>query len=623
LESPPEGRSFDVLACLRRCRLLAFLGEAELLALARAGSWVTARGGSLLIREGEPGDAAFVVASGRLQVVRAIEGNEVVVGEIGPGELVGEIALVAQRPRTATVRAIRDTELVRISPEGLRRAAIGAPGLMAALTGVIVDRLLDSRPLPPAQSVRTLALVPLGSRPLPAAVAEAMRRALDRLGGCELVGPERVEAMLLDEPDDAPAPDRAGSRLGEWLSHLEAASRFVLYVADPRFERWSARCLRQADRILLVHDGSEEPVTVDARAGWQSLPVRRELLILHPPGTERPSGSAQLLERLAVAAHHHVRQDRQGDFERVARLMTGRGTGVVLGGGAARGWAHLGVLRGLEELGHQVDAIGGTSIGGLMAASFAVFADAERRERILEQGLAGPRRLFRMTLPIASLSSGRTVTDALRAPGAFSDLRIEDCWLPLFLVSTNLTTAQPKVHRDGPIWRAARASVSIPGLLPPVCEAGELLVDGAILDNLPIGVMHDQLQGGRVIAVDVEPAVDLKVGRPFEPSVSGWKLLLNQLNPLRESLQVPRMAAVVARSQAVRGPHHGSWRLDEAAGDVLLRPPTGGSRAFDFRSSRELIEAAHRYTLERLAGPDQPAGTSPSAQATPVPLSPQ
>ena len=601
--------------------MLASLAASELSALAQAGSWVTVRGGSVLIREGEPGDAAFVVARGRLQVVRAVEGNEMVIGEIGPGELVGEIALVAERPRTATVRAVRDTELVRIGSQELRRAALGEPGLMTALTGVIVDRLRDGRPLPPAQSVRTIALVPLRGVPLPAGLAEAMRLAMDRLGGCELVGLERVEALLRDDPDGS--RDRSADRVGEWLSRLEADFRFVLYVADPRSQQWSARCVRQADRILLVHDGSNDQQAAGEWAGWQSLPVRRELLIVHPAGTERPSGSARLLQQLAVAAHHHVRRDRRTDFERVARLMTGRGTGVVLGGGAARGWAHLGVLRGLEELGYEVDAVGGTSIGALMAASFAVFADPERRERVLEHRLAGPRRLFRMTLPIASLSSGRTVTDALRAPEAFSDLRIEDCWLPLFLVSTNLTTAQPKVHREGPIWRAARASVSIPGLLPPVCDGGELLVDGALLDNLPIGVMHDQLQGGRVIAVDVEPSIDLKVGRPFEPAVSGWKLLFNQLNPLRESLQVPRMAAVVARSQAVRGPHHGGWRLDEAAGDVVLRPPTAGSKAFDFRSSRELIEAAHRYTLERLAGQDQPAGTSPSAQATPVPLSPQ
>ncbi len=595
--------SHDIAACLGRCQVLAALDEAQLAALAEAGSWVTTKGGSVLMHEGDPGDAAFVVAGGRLQVTRTVEGEEVMVGEVGPGELVGEIALIARRPRTATVRAVRDTELVRIGSAELSRAAVREPGLMGGLAGLIVDRLRESRPLRPAQSVRTIALIPLGGVPVSTAVAEAMCRGLSRLGGCELLDLGRVEEFVGQEPNEEPSPPGGGSRLVRWLNNLEADSRFVLYVADPRSDEWSARCARQADRILLVQDGSGSTDVGGGPAGPASLPVRRELLIVHPEVTSRPSGCAPLLRRLGVSAHHHVRGDRQSDFDRVARLLTGRGTGVVLGGGAARGWAHLGVLRGLEELGIAVDAVGGTSIGGVMAAAFAIFPEAEQRERILEHGLAGPRRLFRMTLPIAALSSGRTVTEALRSPQAFGDLRIEDCWLPLFLVSTNLTTAAPKVHKEGPIWRAARASASIPGLLPPVCEDGELLVDGAILDNLPIGVMHDQLQGGRVIAVDVEPSIDLKVGRPFEPSISGWKLLLNQINPLRESLQVPRMAAVVARSQAVRGPHDGRWRLDEDAGDVLLRPPTGGSKAFDFRSYRALIEAAHQYTLERLAAP--------------------
>ena len=609
--------------CLRRCELLSSLPEAQLVALAEAGSWTMAAGGSVLLEEGATGDAAFVVASGRLQVTRTTNGREVVMGEIGPGELVGEIALVASRPRTATVRAVRDTRLLRIGPKELREVARAEPELMGALTGVIVDRLRDSRPLGVARSVRTIAMVPVGQDPIPQEVVGAMRRALEVLGSCELVDLERVRPWHDDGPAGPQSATKDGARLDGWLSELEAGCRFVLYVADPGARDWSARCVRQADRILLVCDGSRAGCADAGRAVWRDSPVRRELLIVHPAGTSHPASSRQLLQTVEVAAHHHVRRGLQVDFERVARLMTGRGTGVVLGGGAARGWAHLGVLQAIEEMGVAVDAIGGTSIGGIMAAAFATFPDPEERARVLERGLAGPRRLFRMTLPIASLSSGRTMTEALRARESFSDRRIEDLWLPLFLVSTNLTTAKPKVHREGPIWRAARASASIPGLLPPVCEDGELLVDGAILDNLPVGVMHDLLQGGRVIAVDVEPSVDLKVGRPFEPAVSGWSLLLRQLNPLRESLQVPRMAAVVARSQAVRGPHHGGLRLDEAAGDVLLRPPTRDSRAFDFRNSKALIAAAHRYTRDQLAELGQPAGTSPTAQATPVPRSPQ
>jgi len=593
----------QVERCLGSCQLLQPLGGDNLRAMALAAGWVRLPGGSDLIAEGESGDAAFVMATGRLQVTKFIDGGEVVVGEIGPGEMVGEIALLADRPRTARVRAIRDCELVRIDAQLLSGALALHPALARALAGLVVDRLQNSQAPSPAETVRTIALVPTGTQPVSQLVVERIRAAISSLGRCELVDRGRAEERFgVGLTDGAAPPDDSAEMVG-WLAQLELAADFVIYVAAPHAPEWTARCLRQADRILLADDlttaGDSGPSHTSLNLpGFER--TRQELLIVHPESTERPTGTADRLALAGAATHHHARIDRPADFARMARLLTGRGIGVVLGGGAARGWAHLGVLRALQDLGIPVDALGGTSIGAVMAAAGAVFPDPNLREQRIVRGLAGPRHLFNLTLPLASLSSGHAVTDALRAPQAFGDLRMEDGWTRLFVVSTNITKAKPQIHRSGEIWRAVRASASIPGVLPPVCWEGDLLIDGAILDNLPIGIMHEELQGGRVIAVDVEPSLDLKVGRPFEPSVSGWRILANQLNPFRPALQVPRMASVVARAQAMRSPHDGRSRLQIEAGDVLLQPPTAGSGAFDFRRSRLLMEGGYRDTMERM-----------------------
>jgi len=609
--SNQEPSSARIRRCLEESPLGLALDPEGLTLLGAAARVIHLPGGATLIHQGDPGESAFILSAGRMRVSAATRGGDLVEAEVGPGELIGEIALLADRPRTAAVRAIRDCELLEIPARVLTMSMAQHPGLHRVLSGLVVDRLTAPRPGAPAATVRTIAVVPLTDG-LSADAVVRIQASFAKLGGCELVTPERVTAALGWDPLEEALDLELANQFSRWCSELESQARFVLYWSRPDQTQWRLRCLRQADRVLLVaRAGADKELRATAMAGLSEAAegVRRELLILHPPGTVRPLGTAALLQHLDVALHHHARTDRQDDFDRVARLMTGRGTGVVLGGGAARGWAHLGVLRALDELGLRIDAIGGTSIGAVMASAYAAIPLASEREARLRDGMAR-RRLFPMTLPISSLSSGHAMTDALRSPAGFGDLLMEDCWIPLFMVSTNLTTAQPKLHRDGPIWRAARASASIPGLLPPVCWDGELLVDGAILDNLPVSAMHRLLQGGRVIAVDVEPSIDLKVGRPFEPAISGWRLLLRQWNPLREAMQVPRMAAVVGRAQAVRGPGDGRSKLSEEAGDVLLRPPTVGASAFDFRRFDALVEAGYRHAREVLGGAAQEPGQS-------------
>ena len=176
----------------------------------------------------------------------------------------------------------------------------------------------------------------------------------------------------------------------------------------------------------------------------------------HTSGSPGPRGTARWLEQRDFDRHYHVRADEPGDLARLARVLTGNAVGLVLGGGGARGFAHIGVLRALRELGVPVDLVGGTSIGAIIGAQIATGLGASE---IQEAGREQSTSLFDPTLPIVSLSSGRRL--GARLLDTFGGLEIEDLPIPFFCVSTNLTEASEVIHRRGALTSAIREKLKL------------------------------------------------------------------------------------------------------------------------------------------------------------------
>jgi predicted acylesterase/phospholipase RssA len=284
----------------------------------------------------------------------------------------------------------------------------------------------------------------------------------------------------------------------------------------------------------------------------------------------------------------------------VARQLAGAAVGLVLGGGGARGFAHLGVVRALEEANVPIDAVGGTSVGALMGALAAWGLDhAARMERALSF-VAG--RLTMPTLPIVSATSARRLTERLRQDQFVGDRDLADSWLPFFCVSTNLSTARARVHTRGPAWQALRASISLPGMMPPVCtDEGELLVDGGLVDDLPVDAMAPLLDGGDIIAVDLGISSDFRVGQRFDPSLSGWRVLVRRLNPFGPRFDAPTLLTTLLRAKEVASSDSLELKRTNHEIALLVRPPVEGFGGFDFRRADVLAERSYRQTLEQLA----------------------
>jgi predicted acylesterase/phospholipase RssA/CRP-like cAMP-binding protein len=592
-----------VAAQIRENLLFGQLEDDARALLAAEAEPVFCAGGEFLMHHGDDADAMYLVTGGRLQAIAERDGVEQRIGEIGRGEVVGEMALITREPRTASVQAVRDTQLLRIPAEAFTRLVSEHPEALRRVSSMIVARYVRTFQAGTVSSpVRTIAVVALDDG-TPEGFAARLVEALEALGD-DVV--KLDAATVASDLDLDGRPDE--ETLARFVDRQEATHDLLVYEASAADADWAVQCVRQADVVLLVADATRPsaPRPLEERIATVTGNRHTELVLLHPSHTRLPRGTSSWLAGRHVEGHHHVRADRTDDVARVARLSTGRGVALVLSGGGARGLAHLGVIRAFEECGVPIDAIGGSSMGSLIAAGTALgLGDRARVAEMRKAVVDGPRSVD-FTFPAVALASGARVTRSLQT--FFGDASVEDLWVDTFVVSCNLTLGELVVHRDGPIWRAIRASMAIPGIFPPLRDGGNLLVDGGVLDNLPVAVMQRLHPGTCVIAVDVSNKKDLVAGDlPVGGVVSGWRAIAERFNPLRPKAQAVTIAKILMRLTELSS----AFGSEAELADLVVRPPVNRFGALDFAAIDELValgyESARTSIREWLASADAPA----------------
>lgn len=568
----------DVQWLARELPLFRDLDPALLDALTEAIEWLALPGGMTLFDDGDLPDALYFVVNGTLGAYQMTpDGHRRLVGRITSGETVGEMALITGNPRSATIIALRDTELGRLPRAAFEQLMLSHPQGLLRISQLMVQRLdssqrqtrgaLRSRP-------KTIAIVPNASCPDATTFAAQLTTHLEHLGRAELVWHQR-----------------GANRTSHWFHAVERANEFVVYVCEAQPSSWSRLCLRQADAMLLVADADaatmEWPALEAADPARTSL-RRTELVLLHR-GRIEPGSTARWLERLPGITHHHVRAS--SDIGRVARLLSGRGIGVVLSGGGARGFAHVGILRALREANVTIDAIGGTSIGAIIAAGYALgWSDEELTARV-RRSFVDTNPLNDYTLPFVSLVSGRKVSRLLRHE--FGTTSIEDLPLPFFCVSSNLTSGRLAVHRRGELWRWLRASVAIPGVLPPVVYQGELFVDGASINNLPVEVMREAGLG-QVIGVDVGADRAFTTDDVDSDAPPLWRTL----QWFRARKHRVNILQILWRAGTINSAGQRASKHDLS--DLLLQPPLEKIDLLNWRGFDSAVATGYEYAKARV-----------------------
>jgi lysophospholipid hydrolase len=603
---------------LRRVQLRSILGATKLFGALDAAvlrdleaelEWMTLISGETLIHQGDPGDCLYMVISGRLRVVLERDGQVLrVFREVGRGESIGEMALVTGEPRTATVYAIRDTEVVKLPQAGFDRLLATYPHAMTkTFTRSIIQNL--NRQLagerPGVNTLIAVAIVPASKDVQLSEFTQRFVAALAAIGPTLHLSSERVDHYLGKSgiaQDDIASWQTTDVQLAGWLSEQETKYPQIVYETDLSMTPWTQRCIRQADQILIVGQATGEPALGEIETELLGMTddrssKRKSLVLLHRERAQRPVGTHRWLTVRQVEQHYHVRWNTAADFARLARFVAGRAIGLALGGGGARGFAHIGVIRALEEAGIPIDATGGTSAGSMMAAQCALGYDAQTI-------LAANRDFVKTdlndyTFPLVSLMTGRKMAEKFQA--MFADIHIEDMWLPYFCVSTNLTQAEPMIHRTGLLWRGLRASNGLPGLLPPLILNGEALVDGGLLNNLPMDIMRSLCGQGTVIAVDVAPPVDLAKITQYGDALSGWQALQDRLNPFTPKLNIPNLISLLYRTAEIGSVHDQKTLIKQGIADLYIRPPVEVFSMVDHKEIDKIAEVGYHFAKEKLA----------------------
>lgn len=524
--------------------LRASLGEiddATMSLLREHLEWVEIAAGQPLMTQGEAGDSMYLSVSGRLRAyVRGDDGRERLVREMARGQIIGEMSLYTDAPRSATVIAVRDSVLVRLTKPAFEALIARSAAVSVALTRQIIARLQSTQAGTALPRPVAIGLLPITSGVAADDIARRLAAQLQRLGRVCVVDAAALDAAL-GQPGLAhgAADAEAERRIALHLDELEARHDFVLLVGDDHPGPWTARCSRRSDELLLLADATATPALHPTETQiLMQRPGRTEaaevLVLLHPEHTPCPRGTRGWLARRPVADHVHVRPALERDMARLARLQSRTAVGLVLAGGGARGLAHLGLFRALCEHGIEIDAVGGTSIGAVMTALLA-------SDRPVDTLVAIARRAFRVNptgdvnlLPLLSLIRGRrlrrTVDAALHALLGF-DADVEDLWKNSFCVASNYSLAREEVIAHGPLRQALLASTAIPGALPPVLRDGALLCDGGTFNNFPTDVMRARRGIGRVIGADLQASPPRRV--PHDDVPGTWALLLDRLRRRR------------------------------------------------------------------------------------------
>jgi NTE family protein len=324
------------------------------------------------------------------------------------------------------------------------------------------------------------------------------------------------------------------------------------------------------------------------------------LVLLHPAEQRCPQGTRRWLERRPVSGHLHIRPALDRDMARLARFQSGTAVGLVLAGGGARGCAHLGVFRALQERGIEIDFVGGTSIGAVMAAIVAT-------DRPLAEMMTVARRSFIVNptgdynlLPLLSLIKGRRMRRIVEK--AIGDLMhtgadAEDLWKTWYCVASNYSQASEVVIERGDLLKGLLASIAIPGALPPVLHDGDLLCDGGTFNNYPADVMRGRRGVGRVIGVDLSFRKPRRIDLEEVPGT--WALLRDRLRPRRQRrYRLPSLVSYLMNVTILYSTSR--QRQAERLTDLYFNPPLERVGMLQWARFDDIVAQGHAHGVEAL-----------------------
>ena len=582
-----EDLTVDIISSLRRVPVLEQLSEELLQKVAALCMMQNVERGERLIAEGEQADNFFIVLQGRFVVFAGTKA----IAEVAAGEPIGEMAFFSGGRRGASVVAARQSKVLVLTRTAYNSLIKDMPELASSIITALAKRVNAANPKLPDLHPRAGATVGL----FPASNGKIDPAFIDKLSA-EI---SQVSDWRVVRQQDAPPADQ----ISDWMVQQEVAGQKLLLVCEniDTQKGWAKQISDVSEINIIVVDTETQspeqspPSELEEHIFASSLRPNTHLVLLRDTASSPIRNSSRWLQSRFVGLHHHVALDRQEDIARLARFIKGEAVGLVFCGGGAFGAAHLGMVKALQEHGYVFDMLGGTSMGAAIAGAFAMGLPPERVMDICDELFVKSRAMKRLTAPIHSVIEHRYFDEQLKKH--YENYEVEDLPLNFYSVATSLTYNDLSVLRRGPLWKAVRASSAIPGVFPPmVGDDGEVLVDGALIDNAPLETMRS-LKPGPNIVLNFLKTPEWRVRTDYDklPGRSGAlrKLLLGK------GVRFPSMFSVLSRCMVVNAERRIS--MTDPGRDIFLETANLKGMGFlDWTKGRLQFEVAYKAMSEAL-----------------------
>lgn len=570
-------------------------------------------GGDILFDQYEIGDSLYLVMYGFLHVIKAEAlGKKKIIAELGAGNVVGEIACLVDVPRTATIYAVRDSILLQMTRKTFDMFVQKYPEAMMGIMRQSVKRLVSGTLHDKTNRITCFSLLPSAGFTGISDFCQLFVKKLSKYGETFLLTQSIFDEIHGKDASQIPLDSSRSTSILSWIQELESKYSYIVYVAE-ELNEWAIRCIRQSDKILLIGQYGDSPKLNEleqlACIEHPNKISNVDLVLLANSSIKLAYGAHAWFEHRNLNQHYNVRVYKDSDLNRLIRLITGNGLGLVMGGGGATGLAHIGLIRALEEYNIPIDYIGGTSMGALIGGLLALELDYKSIIKVLKNVFHNFSSNIDYTLPITSLLKGRFLSELIKDSYG-ENTKIEDLWCNFFCISTNISTNELCVHEDGLLWRAIRSSTSLPAIFPPVHDKGNYVyVDGGILNNLPVDMMQERINDGKIFASALQIKKTISTTEFEDETISGWYLFLKHIlmpkfwkNYTQPKKNFISIGSVIHNSMSLGSNKHQQKMLNRADYKLIIDIKSYG--LLNFKPMQEIIDIGYHQAVKALQDTD-------------------
>ena len=533
--------------------------------LLELGKIIQVKPDTTIITQGDNTTDVYFLIFGRIQVlVQNDYGEEIILNEISQGEFFGEMSLLTGERRAATLITTKESTLLKVKKRDFEKLLDIHPSILKYINTILVNRLRMANLSKNSTSFQNVCFLQLESKSKDNDFLKLLQKKLSQKSSVFIITKEKAyEAGIFNDSDNE---KEKKYKFTNWIHNLRSRYNNIVFVCNANNPLWSEFCLGEADRIMLVGSKNLSPNLTRLE---EDIFLRKNIaskieknLIINWAENEKIIDTARILQHRQVKNIFHVTPVK--GIGRVIRYIIGKSVKLVLGGGGAKGFAHLGVYKAMCDLGIPVDFVGETSVESIVGAGIASGWDYDKLQTAIYDTLVARNPLNDYQLPLVSLLKGEKLNDLLHE--YFGNNQIEDLVHPFYAVASNFSKSKIEILNKGAISFAVRASISLPAVLPPVVKDNSLLVDGGLMDNLPFDSM-DSLAQGPTIGVDL--SMSKKRSLSYDKIPSNGTLLKQKFFGKRKH-KVPGLSQIIMGTMTLAS--EDKRRKNEEKFNVYIKP---------------------------------------------------